>query len=156
MSGYQETLTRLSTMLRGFIMTQDMFSKNVTRQMMTSLKNGAIAKRRDLTEEEMMEVYVREVKQYSEALEAAEKSERPELIHKAESELIRAKTFLPPALNEDAVRDMINSITHEVLATKMKDMPKVMQALMPRIKGRFDGKRAKELVEEVLDIQEVV
>jgi uncharacterized protein len=156
MNVFEKTIFELREDLNDALRGKDETSKIVIRQMISSLEYGAIAQRRDLNQLEITEIISREVKRYKEAYEASCKSERDDLMTKTLNEFACSERFLPPPLSEEDVRAMIADITHEVLANSIKDMPQVMKVLMPRIKGQFDGKRAKELVEEILDQRQIL
>lgn len=149
MNAQEKMIYRLRESIKAALILKNESGKIVARQMLSGLENAAIAKRRDLTEVEVIEVISREVKQYREAYEAAEKSGRVDLCTKAYVEMETAKLYLPPQLEEYSVREMITEIIDTEDAT---DMPSIMKSLMPRIKGQFDGKRAKELVEEAIPL----
>jgi uncharacterized protein YqeY len=71
---------------------------------------------------------------------------REELAEKEESEAEMLAGYLPESLSEDEVREMIQ----EIVAKGPREMGPVMGQLMPRLKGRFDGKEANRIVREVL------
>lgn len=87
-----------------------------------------------------MSVTVSHAKRLSDSLELYAGNE--EAIAKIKAELAVVQEYLPQALEESEVIEMINQIK----ANGAKDMGAVMKELQPQIKGRFDGKRASDLV----------
>ena len=154
---YPELMTDLKQRMKQHMIAREKYFLDVVRGLIAALQNrekellGV-----DMTEDDVMTIILRETKQYKEALEGAQQSERELLIAEAQTKLGYIEQFLPKPLTEADVIDMINTITHEVQAAKPRDIGKVMPVLMSRIKGKFDGKRAKELVMDVLDQHQVV
>lgn len=91
-----------------------------------------------------MSVTVSHAKRLSDSLELYAGNE--EAIAKIKAELAVVQEYLPKALEETEVIEMINQIK----ANGAKDMGAVMKELQPQIKGRFDGKRASDLVKAAL------
>lgn len=91
-----------------------------------------------------MSVTVSHAKRLSDSLELYAGNE--EAIAKIKAELAVVQEYLPQALEESEVIEMINQIK----ANGAKDMGAVMKELQPQIKGRFDGKRASDLVKAAL------
>ncbi len=113
---------------------------------LSELRNREIAERRELTQDEVIEVVTRAVKQRKEAAEQMRVGGRPELAEKEETEAQTLMVYLPEALTEEAVR----AIVREAIASGSSSMGSLMGQLMPRIKGRFDGREANRIVREEL------
>ena len=113
---------------------------------LSELRNREIAEKRQLSQEEVIEVVTRAVKQRKEAAEQMRAGGRPELAEKEEREAEALKEYLPEALTEEAVR----AIVREVIAAGASSVGPLMGQLMPRIKGRFDGREANRIVREEL------
>ena len=113
---------------------------------LSELRNREIAERRELTQDEVIEVVTRAVKQRKEAAEQMRAGGRPELAEKEEREADVLTAYLPEPLTEEAVR----GIVREVIAAGASSMGPLMGQLMPRIKGRFDGREANRIVREEL------
>jgi uncharacterized protein YqeY len=72
---------------------------------------------------------------------------RPDLAENEEAQAGILKVYLPEVLSEDQVRVMIR----EVLTDGADNMGSVMSRIMPRLKGRFDGREANRLVQDELE-----
>ena len=107
-------------------------------------KTGATS----LSSSEELTVLTREIKKYAEAGEAAQQAGRYDQQTEYDFELASLKAYAPSTLTEDEVRERIRHIVVEQNCTSPQDFGKVMRVLSPEIKGRFDGKRAVELVKE--------
>lgn len=84
------------------------------------------------------------------SLEEFEKAGRDELVAQAKEEIAILKKYLPEALSDDELKAIVAGVVAEVGATTMKDMGKVMPAVMAKTKGRADGKRINAIVRDLL------
>ena len=100
---------------------------------------------RDAADDDAIQVLTRAIKKRREAADQM-RATRPELAEKEEGEAEILKAYLPAGLSEAEVRGFIK----EAIAGGAKQMGEVMGKVMPRIKGRFDGKEANRLVREEL------
>ncbi len=103
-----------------------------------------------LTDDQVLAVVTREKKKFQESLLYANQAGRKDLIEDAELALKVIDTVLPASLIEEEVYEMITLIIRDQGPFTDKDMGKVMKVLSPQIKNRFDGKRANEMVRELL------
>jgi len=110
------------------------------------LQSLEIEKRRPLTEEEIVEVIQKNIRQRKEVFPDYERAGRIDLLEKEKEEVAILETYLPAQLSQEELQKIVDQTILEVGATVLKDMGKVMGALMPRIKGRADGKVVSELV----------
>lgn len=113
---------------------------------LSEIKNREIELRGTLPEEELLQVMNRAIKQRREAAEQMRAGGREELAEKEESEAELLRSYLPKQLAEDEVREMIRS----EIAEGAKAIGPLMGKIMPRIRGRFDGKEANRIAREEL------
>lgn len=124
---------------------------SVVRMVRASIKNVEIDRRHELSEDETLEVLAREVKMRRDASEEFAKANRPDLVENLRKELEILMDYLPQQLSEDAVRSLVLEAVQVTQAAGPKDMGKVMAVLMPKVKGRADGKVVNQLVREALN-----
>ena len=129
---------------------RDELRTSTIRLAISAVKNSEIDKGRALTDEEVTEVIAREAKMRREAVEGAEKAGRPNIVERETRELDILSEYLPEQLGEDELVAMAKEIVAETGAAGPQDRGKVMSALMPRIKGRADGRLASQVVERIL------
>ncbi|HOB87590.1 MAG TPA: GatB/YqeY domain-containing protein [Bacillota bacterium] len=127
---------------------RDRFRLTVIRMLRAELKNAAIAKKAPLDEAEELAVLNREFKRRQESLADYRRAGRPELVEQLEQEMALIKSYLPEQLTEEELAEMVRQAIQESGAASMKDLGKVMRLLMPRVKGRADGNRVRQAVEE--------
>lgn len=121
--------------------------KDALSALLTALKNVAIDKRADLTEEEENAVVLREIKQLKETLESAP-SDREDIISECTKRIEILSEFAPAFLSEDEIKAIIQQVLNELEITEpsAKDKGRIMKELMPKVKGKADGKVVNELV----------
>jgi uncharacterized protein YqeY len=123
---------------------------SVIRMVRASIKYAEIDKKRELTDEEVLEVLAREVKMRRDAMEEFKKAGRDDLVHAAQDEIAILSAYLPKQLDESEIRQLVSTVIAEAGAVTEKDLGKVMSALMPKVKGRSDGKLVNTIVREEL------
>ncbi len=142
--------TELQEALKEAMRAGDKRRKKTLRMALAEIKNKEIEKGGALEDSEILGILQKEVKSRRETIEGAEQAERPDLIQEAEAEIEILKEFLPQPLSKEELRSLVKEIISEVGAESMADMGKVMGALMPKIRGRADGKEANEIVRDLL------
>lgn len=122
--------------------------RTVLRSLVAAVKNAEIATGATLSEEEVVRVVSKELKQREEAAAAA--TERPEMAAQetAEAEVIRA--YLPQPLSEEELTSLIDAAITETGAATQSDIGKVMGQLKGKIAGRADGGHVAALVKSKL------
>jgi uncharacterized protein YqeY len=122
------------------------------RMVMAAVKNQRVAAGQsgDITDEQTIELLTREAKKRTEAAEAYDAADRPELADKERRELEIIRTYLPEQLDEETIRGFVDEAIAETGASGPGDLGKVMSAVMPKVKGRADGKLINALVRERL------
>ena len=103
-----------------------------------------------LTDEEAMEVISSEAKKRKEAIVEFEKGSRQDLADKEKEELAILSVYLPEQMPEEELRKLVEEAIEKTGASDMKDMGKVMQELMPQVKGKVDGSLVGQIVKELL------
>lgn len=105
---------------------------------------------RELTDDEVVSVLAREMKTRKESVEAFSAGGRAEAAVKEQAEIGIISAYLPEQIGADELARLVAIAVEESGATSVKDMGKVMAVLMPRIKGRADGKQVSSLVSQEL------
>ncbi|HWR08276.1 GatB/YqeY domain-containing protein [Sporomusa sp.] len=124
---------------------------SVIRMVRASIKNVEIDKKKELAEEEVLDVLAKEVKMRRDSIEEFKKGNRPDLVETIEQEIDILMQYLPEQLSEQEVRVLVAEAVKVAQAANAKDMGKVMAVLMPKVKGRADGKLVNSVVREFLN-----
>ncbi len=130
--------------------SKDKVAVEAYRSIKSQLKNAAIEKGEDLTEQDEIIVLSKEAKKRKESLEIFIKHERDDLVAIEEKELEIISSFLPEPLSIEELEKIIDAVIHDAGAESMRDMGKVMGTVMPHIKGRIDGKIVQDTVRKKL------
>ena len=107
-------------------------------------------KKIELTDEDILDVIARQLKQRRDAMPEYVKSGRTDLIDKLNEEIEILLQYLPEQLSEADIRKIVEDTINEVGAASMKDMGKIMAAITPKVKGRADNKMVSSYVKELL------
>ncbi len=114
------------------------------------LKYETSGDRKVASDENVVSIIGKEVKQRRDSIEEFRKGGRMELAEKEEQELAVLQTYLPAQMSEDELRKVISDTIAQTGATSAADKGKLMGALMPKIKGKADGGLANKIVMELL------
>lgn len=123
--------------------------KESLSMLLSALKNKAIDKRADLTEEEEYAVVKKEMKQTQETLDLAP-ADRTDIIEQCRARLSVLAEFAPEEMSEDAIRAVIREVIEGLGIENPtgKDKGRIMKELMPKVKGKADGALVNKLVGE--------
>lgn len=118
------------------------------RLVLAAVKNLRVAAGHtgEVTDEETVELLVRQAKQRREAAEAYDGAGRPELAERERGELAIVERYLPQQLDDVALDAVVDEVVAAAGASGPSELGKVMSAVMPRVKGRADGKRVNAAV----------
>jgi len=122
----------------------------ILRLLLSEIKNAEISCRESLSDDKVIEVISTEVKRHRESIEAYKKGNRDDLVALEENELSILLSYLPEQLGRDEITRMAQQTISVVEAKGTNDRGKVMSQLMPKLKGRANGKEASDIVNELL------
>ena len=119
--------------------------------LLTALKNKAIDKRADLTEEEENQVVLKEIKQLKETLELTPE-DRTDIRTECTNRITVLEEFAPHMMDTDEIKAVVSEVLLGlgIAQPTGKDKGKIMKELMPRVKGKADGKLVNEVVASFL------
>ena len=128
----------------------DAHRRDTLRMALAAVQNAAKDKRADLTDEETLDVLAKQVKTRRESIRAYTDAGRDDLAAKEQAEIEVLQPYLPEQMGEEEVRALVAEAIAATGASSPRDMGRVMGALMPKVKGRADGKLVSSLVNEAL------
>ena len=132
---------------------KDKIRLSALRLLKSGLHNREIDLKRELSEAEFLQLLSAMVKQRRDSIEQFEKGGRTDLVEKEEAELKVIQEFMPTPMSEAELDAMIAEAIRETGAASVRDMGKVMAALMPKVTGKVDGKMIGEKVKARLSVQ---
>ena len=117
-----------------------------------AMKSGATPAQitESITDAMCIDVLAKSVKQKQESIEILKKGGFLDKIPAEEAVIAIYRKYMPAEMTEDEVKALIAEIKAATGASSPKDMGKIMMELSPKVKGRFDAKRASALVQEAL------
>ncbi len=126
---------------------KDKDTKETLSMLLAALKNKAIDKREDLTPEEETQVILKEIKQTKETLDMTP-ADRTEIIEECNKRLAVLEQYAPKMMDEDEIEAVIQATLAElgIDAPTGKDKGRIMKTLMPKVKGKADGKLVNQLL----------
>ena len=130
---------------------QDKPRKNALSMLLSALKNAEIDKREPLTEDEANVVVKKEIKQTQETYDTAP-ADRQDIRDEAAVRLAVYKEFAPADMSAEQIREVIAQVLAElnIEAPTAKDKGAIMKVLMPRVKGKADGKVVNEQLDSMM------
>jgi hypothetical protein len=141
---------RLAGEMKDALKSGDKVRLGALRLLHASVKNREVELRREVDDEEFVEVVVREVKRRKEAAEAYEEAGRQDLLERELREQEVLETYLPPQLSDEDVASLVNEAVQATGASGPGDLGKVMGYVMGKAKGRVDGGTVNRLVRQRL------
>lgn len=136
-------------------MKEAMKEKDVLRKNTVQSVRGAILQqekdsKQDVSEEQILDIIMTEIKKRKDALADFEKGHRPDLIDAANAEIAVLQGYLPAQLSEEELTALVRETIQEVSAVSMKDMGKVMGAITSKVKGKADNSKVSSIVKQCL------
>jgi uncharacterized protein YqeY len=143
------TTDQISEDIKTAMRAKDATALNALRALKTALTNAAIEKGglgTVLEEPEILTVVRKQIKQRQDSIEQFEKAGRPELAETEKTEITILSKYLPAALTETHIREIVAQAIRETEATSKADMGKVMKRAQELSEGRADGKTLSAVV----------
>jgi uncharacterized protein YqeY len=128
----------------------DTVKRDTLRMLLSSVKNAANTKLAPLDESEVVAVVAKDVKRHMESIEAYEKGNRPDLVAKEKAEMVILQAYMPAQISREEITAVVKEIIAALGAKGPGDKGKVMQQVMPKLKGKAEGKDINEVVMQLL------
>ena len=141
---------KLKSDLKDAMRAKEIVKRDSIRAINTMIKQIEVDERKDLTDEEVIKLIQKGVKQREEAAIQYKEANRDDLVEKEESQIAIFKEYLPKQLSDEDLETKMKEIIEEVNAQTMKDMGKVMGSATKKLAGLADGKRINEMVKKLL------
>jgi uncharacterized protein YqeY len=145
-----ELQKRIIEDLKQAMKSGDTLKRDTLRMLLSAIKYAEGAKLATLDEGEVLSVISKDVKRHQESIDAFKIGNRADLVAKEEAEQAILKNYLPQQATREDIVKMAREVIAAVGAKGPGDKGKVMQQLMPKLKGRADGKLINDVVTELL------
>jgi len=144
-------LDEINTALTAAMKAKDAARLSTLRMVKTALKNREIEKMAELDSGESIKVLQSLVKQRRDSVEQFLQAGRTELAEKESAEITVIEEYLPAAIDESKLAEIVDQVVREIGASDAKDMGRAMKAVMARLAGEaVDGKTVSALVKAKL------
>lgn len=143
-------LSEILSDIKAAMKAHDASTLEILRTLHSDVKNVAINAQKEISDDTVLDVISKSIKQRNEAVEMLRKGGREESAREEEKALEVYRKYLPKQLSEEEVKALIADVKAQVGAVGPKDMGKLMKELSPKTKGRFDGRRLSDLVKAAL------
>ena len=141
---------KLKDDLKAAMLEKDTVRKNVVQLIKAGVLQVEKDKKITLDDEGVLDVIAKQLKQRRDSLPDYEKSGRDDLIAQLKREMELLMEYLPQQLTRDELVEIVKDAIAQAGASEIKDMGKIMAAVMPKTKGRADGKEINAIARELL------
>ncbi len=128
----------------------DVMRRSVIRMLRSEIHNREIESRSELDDAATIQLLGRQAQQRRDSIEAFEHAERDDLVQKERAELAVIMGYLPQQLTGDELLEIVRGSIEQVGAAGPQDMGKVMGAVMPKVRGRAEGREVNRIASELL------
>jgi len=142
---------RLMEDMKVSMRNKETLKKSVITMIRASVKQKEVDDRVDVTDDDVVELIAKQLKQQKDALVEFEKAERDDLITQTKAEIEILTSYLPQQLTDEELEVVVRDAVAEVNAQSVKDMGKIMGKVMIVAKGKVDGRRINEMVKKILN-----
>ncbi len=145
-----DTKEKLELALKDAMKSGDDVRKRTVRMVMAAVRQVEIDKQTNLDDAAVLSIIQKEIKTRKDDIEEARSANRPDLVASSEAEINVLQGYLPQALTEAELNQLVSEAIAEVGAASPADMGKVMKALLPRVGARAPGNQVSAAVRQQL------
>lgn len=125
--------------------------KNTITMVRASIKQREIDERIELTDEDIIDIIAKQVKEKRDVIEDFAKGGREDLVEQTNKEIEILLEYLPEQLSEEEIEKIVKDVIDEVNAKSMKDIGIIMKNVMPKVKGKADGGMVNKVARKLLE-----
>ncbi|MDC0047134.1 GatB/YqeY domain-containing protein [Chloroflexi bacterium] len=137
--------------LKEALKAQHNVKKSVYRFILSAIHNEEIKIGKQLNDEEVMKLLIKQAQQRKDSIEAFTNAKRSDLVDKESEELEIISKYLPEQISEEKIKELAQKAIQETNAESVKDLGKIMPILMKQLGGQADGKTVNKIVMELLN-----
>lgn len=137
--------------LKESMKNKDVIKKQVITLIRSAMKQKEVDERVEVDNDDVISIISKQLKQRKDSLPDYEKSGRDELILDIKKEIQILESYLPQQLTDEELKKVVTEAIRETGASSQKDMGKVMSYVMPKVKGKADGKRINSIASKILN-----
>ena len=137
--------------LKNSMKNKDTVRKNVVTMVRASIKQREVDERIELSDEDIIDIISKQVKEKRDVIEDFKKGGREDLVALTNKEIEILLEYLPKQLSEEDVEKIVRETITEIGAKSIKDMGMVMKSVLPKIKGKSDGSLVNKIARKYLE-----
>ena len=138
---------QLSDKIKIAMKARDAEALNALRYLLSLARNAEIDLKRDLSDEELIVLLQKEVKRRREAIEQFKSASRQDLVMTEETQLAVLMQFLPQQMSKEEIEAEVTAL---IAALPLKDLSTAIREIMPKFKGRADGKIVSDAIKAAI------
>ncbi|QSX06843.1 GatB/YqeY domain-containing protein [Sedimentibacter sp. zth1] len=136
--------------LKESMKSKDKVRKNVVTLIRAAIKQREVDERVELKDADIIDIIAKQVKQMKDSLVVFQKGNRQDLVDHTNEEIKILLDYLPPQLSNEELEQIVKESIQETKAQTKKDLGKLMAVIMPKVKGKADGKHVNQIVAKYL------
>ena len=141
---------RIMNDLKEAMKNKDSFKLSVIRMVKGAIQLEKINKKRDLNDEEVIDVISKQIKLRKDSINEFEKAGRNDLADTTKKEVEVLNEYMPEQLSSEEVNKIIDEAFAKVNPTSQKDMGLIMKEVTPKVKGKSDMGEVSRIIKEKL------
>ena len=137
--------------LKNAMKAQDKLKLSVIRMVKSSIQMEELNKKRELTDEEVIDVISKQIKTRKDSIVEFTKGGRDDLVESTSKEIEILSTYMPEQLTEEELNNIIDTVFEDFKPSSPKDMGKVMKSVTPLVRGKADMGMVSSIIKSKLN-----
>ena len=137
--------------LKDAMKSHNKLRKDVITLIRSAIKQREVDERIELTDEDILTIISKQLKEKKSSIEDFKKGNREDLVKQTEDEMKILLEYLPKQLSQEDLKEIVKDAIDKENISSMKDIGKLMKAVMPQVKGKADGNAVNKIARELLN-----
>lgn len=142
---------KLMADLKDAMKSHNKLRKDVITLIRSAIKQREVDERIELTDEDILTIISKQLKEKKSSIEDFKKGNREDLVKQTEDEMKILLEYLPKQLSQEDLKEIVKDAIDKENISSMKDIGKLMKAVMPQVKGKADGNTVNKIARELLN-----
>ncbi|EFA89787.1 GatB/YqeY domain-containing protein [Peptoniphilus lacrimalis] len=142
---------KLMADLKDAMKSHNKLRKDVITLIRSAIKQREVDERIELTDEDILTIISKQLKEKKSSIEDFKKGNREDLVKQTEDEMEILLEYLPKQLSQEDLKEIVKDAIDKENISSMKDIGKLMKAVMPQVKGKADGNAVNKIARELLN-----
>ncbi len=142
---------KLMADLKDAMKSHNKLRKDVITLIRSAIKQREVDERIELTDEDILTIISKQLKEKKSSIEDFKKGNREDLVKQTEDEMKILLEYLPKQLSQEDLKEIVKDAIDKENISSMKDIGKLMKAVIPQVKGKADGNAVNKIARELLN-----